>query len=179
MRKISFCINSYHLPVHAPMIITRILLICFILLITIAGQSQKRTFIRVFDENGSKIHKGFLSGTSDSSLFILANDKVIEINIDDIGKVKLRRSLGHTILVTSLITGISFAILGAATAEPDAMFFGYTAGEGFLTGLAIGCPTGAIIGGIVAGFKKRPELIVNRSREQWVQIKKILDVYLL
>src|SRR4030095_8332482 len=97
----------------------KLLTIC-LLIITIAAQSQKKTFVRIFDANGEKTHTGFLTQTSDSSITLSLNKKEFEIPVNQIGVIKLKRSAGHTILIGALIAGGSLAILGAATADPDA-----------------------------------------------------------
>lgn len=139
----------------------QILTILFVLLITAAAQAQKKTFVRIFDQVGSKIHKGFLYSTSNSSLTILQNKKEVEIPISQIGIIKLKRSFGHTLLISSLIGGVSFALIVAATADPDSWLFAYSAGEGALAGLVGGAAIGLITGGIVGGTTNRPVFIVN------------------
>jgi len=166
------------------------------LFIVTAAQSQMKTFVRIFDENGNKIHKGYLIQTLDSSLVLLKskdypllktlgnhlalskNTKTYEIPITKIATIKLRRSFGHTVLLTTLIAGGSFAIFGAATADPTAWLFAYTAGEGALAGFILGTVPGAMAGSIIAGTRSRPVFNVNMKQEQWMKVKAVLKSYL-
>lgn len=154
------------------------LIMCLVLLITISAQSQKKTFIRIFNETGKKTYKGFLMAASDSSLTILNGEKTSEIPVSQITTIKLRRSFGHTVLVTTLILGTSIAILGIATADPSAGFIAYTAGEGALAGLAFGGGLGVVTGSIIASLRDRPAFKVNMKQEQWMKVKGLLKKYL-
>ena len=59
------------------------------------------------------------------------------------------------------------AILGVASAEPDAMIFGYSAGEGAAVGVLLGAPAGAVIGGITALFKNSSTYIIDGDLVKW------------
>lgn len=85
------------------------LFIMCMLLITIAAQSQSKTFVKIYDELGSKIRKGYIINASDSSITISLNTKTFEIPAEQISVIKLRRSFGRTILITALIVGVSRA----------------------------------------------------------------------
>ena len=154
------------------------LIIICLLVLTTAAQSQRKTFVRIFDLNGNKTHTGFLMQTSDSSIIISSNKETLEVPLNQIGIIKLKRSFGHTILITALIAGGTFAILGAATADPDAWIFGYTAGEGFLAGLLGGATTGTIVGSVIGGTTNRPVFTIAGKNENWEIAKKTLLVYL-
>ena len=155
-----------------------ILSISLILLLAMTAQSQKRTFVRIFDERGKKIHSGFFAGTSDSSVIILKSNNEFEIPISQISTIKLRRSFGHTVLITSIIAGSAMAIFGIATADPDAWIFGYTAGEGAIAGLLLGAGTGIVTGSIIAGTRNRPVFMINKNPEQWIKARILLKPYL-
>ena len=141
-------------------------------------KTGKEPFVRIFDANGKKTHSGFLMQTTDNSIFIIQKEKSVEVPISQITTIKLRRSFGHTVLITSLIGGVSLAILGAATADPDALIFGYTAGEGFSSGLLLGVGSGAAIGSIIAGTRNRPIFKINQNQEDWLKARPVLDAYL-
>ena len=151
-----------------------LLTICMILSLASATQSQTQTFVRIFDENGKKTHKGYIMNTSDSSLTISYNKGRIEIPAGQIATIKLRRSFGHTLLITTLIAGTSMAILGVATADPDAWIFAYTAAEGALAGLTLGAVTGVATGSAIAGTRNRPAFIVDRKQEKWMKVRDLL-----
>ncbi len=142
------------------------------------AQSQSKTFVRIFDETGKKTHKGYLIQTSDSSLTLSTNEKAYEIPITKVATIKLRRSFGRTVLLTSLLVGGSFAILGAASADPYAYWFAYSAGEGALAGFIFGAAPGALIGSIIAGTRDRPVFKVNMKVEQWMHVNPLLKSYL-
>lgn len=144
----------------------------------VAASSQLKIFVRIFDNNGNKTHKGFLLRTSDSSLTLSSYKNSFEIPIDKIGSIKLRRSFGHTVLITSLITAGSFAVLGAASANPNAWIFAYTAGEGARAGFLFGAGTGAFWGTIISGIRKRPVFKINGSLEQWKKTQSVWNFYI-
>src|SRR5688500_12819640 len=131
----------------------------FLLLITAAtiSQGQKRTFLRIFNEEGKKTQKGFLRALSDSGLTVLTEEKkVINVPLAEIHTIKLNRSFGHTVMITSLIAAGACGILGAASADPEAWIFGYSAAEGALLGITAGAAGGIALGSIVSGTIHRP-----------------------
>ena len=107
------------------------------------------------------------------------NKKAVEIPVSQISILKLRRSFGHTVLITSLITAGTLAILGAATADPDAWIFGYTAAEGIASGLISGALIGGAAGSIIAGTRNRPVIKVDRKIENWPVARDALRIYLI
>ena len=151
--------------------------ICTWLTIAVAGHSQKTIFIRVFDESGKKIHKGFLSQVSDTSLTIRNGEKKLEVPVSKISGIKIKRSFGHTVLISSLIGAAGFSIFGAATAEPDA-WFSYSVGEGAAAGFIVGALTGGAVGSIVAATNKKPILQINMDQKEWIKAKSALSYYL-
>jgi hypothetical protein len=151
--------------------------ICVFLIMAPAIHSQKK-FIRIFDETGRKTYKGYLSDVSDSTVTIRRSEKIIEIPITKIATIKLNRSVGHTVLVSSLVGATSFAILGIVTADPDAWIFGYTAAEGAVAGAAFGGLTGSGFGSIISALSNRPAYHVNMNHEDWMKVKPSLIVYL-
>lgn len=154
------------------------ILLCFTLLVATIAFSQKKTFVRVFDEKGKKIQKGFLVATTDSSLTLQLGEKFSEIPINRVSVLKLTRSIGNKILLSSLILGASFAILGAATANPDAWIFAYSTGEGAASGLLLGGGLGVLTGAFLHAVQKKPVFQVNRQVEQWLKVKEQLQEYL-
>lgn len=137
---------------------------------------SKKVFVRIFNEK--KIHSGTLVQTTDSSMFIIEKHKSVEVPLSQIKTIKLKRSFGHTILITTLIGGAVVAILGAASAEPDALILAYTAGEGALAGLILGSGSGIVVGSIIAGTKSRPVFNVTQNRVNWIKVIPLLDAYL-
>ncbi|HEX5654253.1 MAG TPA: hypothetical protein VFX58_14325 [Chitinophagaceae bacterium] len=144
-----------------------------------APAQKKASFIRVFDESGKTIQRGFLQKTTDSSLVMTVHKKTVEIPVTQISILKLRRSFGHTVLVTSLIAAGSLAILGAATADPDAWIFGYTVAEGIASGLISGVLIGGAAGSIIAGTRNRPVIKLDRKIENWPVARDALRIYLI
>lgn len=59
------------------------------------------------------------------------------------------------------------AILGAASADPDAWILGYTAAEGATAGALLGGTTGAAIGGITILFKNSKTFIIDGEESNW------------
>ena len=154
-----------------------IITICTCLVIVFAAHSQKTIFLRVFDETGEKIQKGFLNSVSDSSLTVKNGNNMIEVPVSRISVIKIKRSFGHTVAVSSGIGAGGFAIFGAATADPD-VFLGYTAGEGAVGGFIFGALAGATVGSIIAATNKKPVLQINMDQKEWMKAKTALSYYL-
>lgn len=155
-----------------------VITICTWLAIALGAHSQKTIFIRVFDESGKKIHTGFLSSVSDSSLTINNGEKTTEVPVTKISVIKVKRSFGHTVAISSGIGAAGFSIFGAATADPDAWIFGYTAGEGAAAGFVFGALAGATVGSIIGLSNKKPVLDINMNQKEWLKAKSALSFYL-
>ena len=140
--------------------------------------AQQGPFVRVYNEAGKKTHKGYLLQTSDTSLIISLDNENIEVPVSQITTIKLKRSFGHTLAIATLIGAGSMAILGAATADPDAWIFGYTVAEGVAAGLIAGSASGAVVGAVIAGSKHRPVFKINGNLENWNTTRKVLQTYL-
>lgn len=132
-------------------------------------------FIRVYNLKGQKIGKGKLFTASDTLLTLKKNSKFINIEPLDIGIIKTKRSVGHNFLMGSIIGGTSMAVLGAASADPDAWIFGYTAAEGATGGVVVGGISGAAIGGITILFKNSKKFIINGDKSNWKAFEKLIN----
>ena len=125
-----------------------------------------------------KTFRGHLQDVTESSVFVMvAGKEMMEVPVSKISMIKLRRSFGHTVLITSLITGATLAIAGAASADPDAWIFGYTVAEGLVAGFVTGAATGVVVGGIISGTRNRPVFKIYRSQENWQRVKNVLQHY--
>lgn len=153
------------------------LLLSVSLFIVLAAQSQHKTLIRVFDDKGKLTYKGSPIKTSDSTLTLWRNNNYYDISITGISKIKLKSSVGETILLSSLGGGFLFGVLGAASSDNDS-YFSTSAGEGALIGFGFGAVLGAFTGALVAGSQKRPVFYINMTKERWMKVKPILDNYL-
>lgn len=132
-------------------------------------------FVRVFNLDGKKIHKGHVTFASDTLLGLKKNGNYIEINVKEIGTIKTKRSAGHNILMGSIIGGASMAILGAASADPNDWILGYTAAEGATAGALLGGTTGAAIGGITIAFKNTTTFVINGDYSNLKSFKQMLN----
>ncbi|WP_298237848.1 hypothetical protein [uncultured Algibacter sp.] len=154
-----------------------IISLCFAMLCVSLMYSQNKVsnnppFVRVYNIEGKKIAKGKIVFLSDSTLGLKKSNKLKEVPVKQIGKIKTKHSGGHNVLMGSLF-GASFgAILGVSTADPDALL-GYTAGEGALALGALGAVGGAAIGGMTAGFKESETFIINGD---YKKIESIIDL---
>lgn len=155
------------------------------------GTSSRKLFLRIFDGKNKKILAGFLEQTTDSSLFIIVKKNSVEVLISGISTIKLRRAMGHTILLSSLIGGVVYAIFGATSStsnnrddqsgeiEIDILsLFEYTAMEGAIGGFILGGGSGVLVGSIIGGTKSRPVYLVNQNPENWKKIRAMLDATL-
>src|SRR5687768_3394260 len=121
--------------------------------------AQQSPFVRVFDLAGKKIGKGHVIGVTDTSLQLKAKTTPLNIPVQSIGSIKMKRSAGNHVLVSSVICTTAGAVLGAITLPSDE-FFDFTAGEGAAIGAVIGLAVGAAIGGItIIGYNPNTYLI--------------------
>lgn len=155
-----------------------IITICAWLALTLVANAQKTIFLRVYNETGKKIQNGFLRSVSDSSLTIQNGGIMSEVPASKISMIKVKRSFGHTVAISAGIGAAGFAIFGAATADPEAWIFGYTAAEGAAAGFITGAFTGAVVGSIIGATNKRPVLRINMNQKEWMKAKSALSYYL-
>jgi hypothetical protein len=133
--------------------------------------SEDQKFVRVFDLNGNKVLKGHLNSVSDSTLTLKFRNELKSMAVTDVGVIKYKRAIGNSVLIGTLVAGGTMAVVGAATAEPDAMFFGYTAGEGAAMGFITGAPVGAAVGGILGLLRKEKYVHINGDVKAWMTFK--------
>lgn len=129
--------------------------------------NEKKLFVRVYNLEGKKIGKGHVNFVNDTLLGLKKNSKFLQFNVNDIGIIKTKRSAGHNILIGAAIGATTFAILGAASADPDAWIFGYTAAEGAAVGALGGALGGAAVGGASVAFKNSMTYPINGNIDKW------------
>lgn len=155
-------------------------LISLVLLFLIPEENfgQKNRFLRLYGQDGKKMAAGRLLSVSDSGMVLRTNKGIREFVANDIYSIRHRRTVGHTALVTGLAAGTLGAIIGAASADPDAIFFGYSAGEGAAVGFGAGLMGGAALGGLIGLAKKRTIHYVHNSVVEWQKLKVFYDDWL-
>ncbi|OYX24879.1 MAG: hypothetical protein B7Z06_08290 [Flavobacteriales bacterium 32-35-8] len=150
----------------------------FALILSINVSAQKEIkhslFIRVYNLEGRIINKGNIIFLNDS-LIGLKNNRNIEINVRDIGFIKTKRSAGNNILIGAVAGGITSAVLGAVSSDPNDWVFSYTPAEGALLGGVLGALGGGAIGGITALSKKVKTYIINGDLEKWQVFKTMIE----
>jgi len=128
------------------------------------GLENTNVFVRVYDLQGKKISKGKILSISETSLQLNRKGESMNIPVESIGSIKTKRSAGNNVLFGAATGATTMAILGAATADPDAWIFGYTAGEGAAAGALLGGTAGAAIGGITILFKNSKSYEINGDK---------------
>lgn len=154
-----------------------IFVITLILSSNVCAQNEfenTNVFVRVYDVQGKKIGKGKILSISDTLLQVYRKEASMKVLVRDIGSIKTKHAAGNNVLVGAAIGATSMAILGAATADPDAWLFGYTAGEGAAAGALLGGTTGAAIGGITILFKNSKSYEINGDMEKWKAFKEMI-----
>jgi hypothetical protein len=151
--------------------------------------AQKKVFVRVYDMSGKKTAKGFLAGTTDSSILISRDTLPVSIPVTQIGYIKTKRSAGHTILISSLTGAVVCGIIGAASGEPpvnDNTFGGtlhdaltFTPGEAFVVGFILGAGAGAGIGAVIYGVGKHYTFEINGKLENFQQQRELINTLLV
>lgn len=124
-------------------------------------------FVRVFDLQGKKIGKGKILKVTETSLQLIRQGNTKEFMFADIGKIKTKRSGGNNVLVGAATGATAFAIVGIATADPDAWIFAYNRGQGALSGAIFGGMAGSALGGISILFKNSKSYAINGDQEKW------------
>lgn len=125
------------------------------------------TFFRVYDLNGKKIAKGKAENINHNTLFLKNNSKSYGINYQNIGYIKTKRSVPHTVLVTSTVALVGGAVVGAAVTDPDKILDFNSKEEG---ALAYGVTAGLIGSGLGAlgGLIKNSQTIyIQGDPEAW------------
>ena len=153
--------------------------ILLLLLMISSGYSvyaQKPLYVRIYNPSGEKIYKGNVFAVTDTSLLLIGKNAPVNIPVGEIGSIRTKHSAANNLLIGAGIGATTFAIIGAATAEPDAEIFGYTSGEGAAAGALIGLPVGAAIGGLTILFKNSETFIVNGDPVNWKEFQSfVLD----
>ena len=155
------------------------LIFCITIIFSADAYSQKdaknlNPFIRVYSIEGKKIAKGHMVFINDSILGLKNGDKLIELGIDELGRIKTKKSSGNNILIGSATGATIGVILGVSTADPDS-FLGYTAGEGALAFGGLGAVGGAAIGGITSAFKNSETYIIDGDIRKWKIFKEMIE----
>jgi hypothetical protein len=156
-----------------------IMILSFVLLFSINLFAQNQTiktekFIRVYNLKGKKIAKGNIVFVNDSILSLKNTGKLKEIRIDEIGKIKTKRSGGHNVLMGSVFGASLGVVVGVAIVDSDYLYWDYTAGEGALFFGGLGALGGAAIGGVTAGIKKTETYIINGDFKKWQIFREVL-----
>ena len=128
---------------------------------------KKRTFVRIFNEEGKKINKGLAYAFSDSLIVLKRGKDVLKIPFNEIHLIKTKRSTGHDFLVPSVMLSSIFALAGVASADPDAWIFGYSKAEGAAYGVIFGTFVGSVVGGIASLVKNSKSYEINGEIEKF------------
>lgn len=153
-------------------------LLLFVIFTSLSMYCQNQTkenkmFVRVFDFEGKKMAKGYIIAANDSALELSRSNESKTISLKNINYIKTKRSAGSNVLMGSIIGAGTLGILGAATADPDAWIFGYTAAEGALGFGLLGAVGGGAIGGITSVFKKTKTISIEGNNEKWRRFREL------
>ena len=147
--------------------------------------AQKKIFIRVYDLSGYKSAKGFLAGTTDTSVLILKDSVPLSIHVSNISHIKTKRSIGHTILLSSIVGGVTFGIIGAASGEKDVNdgtlggsihdAVSFSPAEAFAAGLILGSIVSGGAGAIIHATGRHHTFTINGSLENFKRERQAID----
>ncbi|MGZ5246897.1 MAG: hypothetical protein ACXWV5_07635, partial [Flavitalea sp.] len=121
---------------------------------------------RVYDNNGKHIAKGHVVNTTDSSLFLRVKKDTVQLFLNDFGSIKTKRSAGNNVIIGTFAVSGLFAIIGAASSDPEA-YLGDTPASSAALGAIAGLPLGAAAGGLSALFKNSKTFIINGNPKHW------------
>ena len=156
-------------------IIPILLLLLFNISILAQNENEEtRLFIRVYNMEGEKINKGYFKFINDNMLGIKRNNKLVQVNINDIGYIKTKRSGGHNVLLGSMSGLAAGMIIGAATSDQetktrDGGFLfgtyeyktGTSPGTGAAIGGLIGLAGGGLVGAVGTSFRESNTYTIN------------------
>ena len=143
--------------------------------------AQERTFMRIYDLAGNKFLKGYFAGITDSSLFIYKNNRTIEITAANIGYIKTKRSVIHSVLTGTLVGIVPISVLGVSSAKPYRYHndiqdttvedtFRYTPAQALAAKNITNIPTGTS----PAAFTRRSTFVIHGNRNNWRILKKTM-----
>ena len=156
------------------MLIGSLQFLCFatlLFILPLESVGQKNKFLRLYNADGKKMAAGRLLSVSDSGMLLQTRKGPQTFGATEINFIRHRRSIGHNVLVTGLALGAAGTLIGAASADPDASFLAYTAGEGAAVGFALGFWSGAVFGGLFGLAKRKTIHHVRNSEEEWRKLK--------
>lgn len=150
----------------------------FLFLIPIYLFAQRKTYIRVYDQNMEKIEQGWVISTTDTSVY-LKDEKGITFSlpVNSIGKIKTRKS-GESIIITSTLVG---AAAGAATGLMMDNIFGVMYNDINMdenAGLKSFALSGAACGllyGVIITSATRKKFIINGDINNWTAFKTYVE----
>lgn len=130
--------------------------------------SNKMLFVRIYDFEAKKINKGKLFAVNDTLLLLKKGQKLVEVNVRDIGFIKTKRSAGNNVLTGAMIGAGTSSVIGVASINPDDGFIIDTTpnsvGDALAVGVIFGGFTGATIGGITILFKNSKTFLINGDK---------------
>ncbi len=130
------------------------------------GFENTNVFVRVYDLQGKKINKGKILSISETSLQL---NRKGEIPVGSIGLIKMRRSIGHNILVGAsigaTITGLLVAVLGDN---------GDVGAVGLIAIATVGGAASGALDGIDFLSKKPKSYEINGDKVKWKEFKEMI-----
>ncbi len=138
------------------------------------GFENTNVFVRVYDLQGKKIGKGKILSISETSLQLNRKGESVKIPVSNIGFIKTKRSAGNNVLIGAIAGATTLGLIGAITAEPDAIIFGFSASEGAAGGAVLGGIAGAAIGGITILFKNSKSYEINGDKAKLKAFKEMI-----
>ena len=130
-----------------------------VLSITMCAQNKfenTNIFVRVYDLQGNKIHKGDIASISETSLQLKKRGETINIPASSIGSVKSKYSGGTNVLIGAL------AGLGAGVISGDPVI------------VAVGTAAGAAVGGATILFKKSQIIDIGGDGTKLTDLEKLV-----
>jgi hypothetical protein len=131
--------------------------------VVIAAKSQSSLFVRVFDMNGNKIGKGTIANITDSSIQLSKSDHYILAK--NIGAIRTKRSFGHNVLVSTIVTTGIFVTVMAIGSSDKGGLLSWTLMDGIGVGFIAGAIYGPPIGAFTTLFKNTMTFPINGSEK--------------
>ena len=140
-----------------------------ILLIILSGHlfAQKSMFVRVYNVKEKKIVAGHISAVTDTSLVLYTSYTHVTIPVRTIGLLKTKHSGGMNVFYGAMLFTVASAIIGIDSYPKHFLHNDLTTFQRALSGVIIGLPLGAMIGGISIQLKHSKSYRIDGDLTRW------------
>ncbi|THD69606.1 hypothetical protein E7Z59_04570 [Robertkochia marina] len=146
-------------------------LLLTLLFITCKGYAQRANFIRVYDLDGEKLYKGYITEADENFLHLKRGGMNYSVPYNAIGHIKGYRSFGHYAgggAGYAALAGVGAGLVIFSQSMNDTSGIGGAVGAGMAAVTPVVFALAGYIGGLVIyATKKKISYDVNGNKTQW------------